>query len=105
MKYGLEVRSPFLDRNLIEFAFKLPTKYKFNSFQTKRILKDIYRPNLGSDIVDRRKKGFGFPLEDLVSKPEALKMLSRNDATLQQLANNTSKKYNLLSLALFQEKA
>jgi asparagine synthase (glutamine-hydrolysing) len=63
MAHALEVRSPFLDKKLIEFAFRLPTALKFDAFRTKKILKDAYRPLLGSEIIDRNKHGFAFPLE------------------------------------------
>ena len=63
MAHGLEVRSPFLDRDLIEFAFSLPTQFKFDSFRTKKILKNAYRFQLGAEITDRAKHGFAFPLE------------------------------------------
>lgn len=62
MYHGLEVRSPFLDKQLSEFVFTLPTNFKFTNWQTKRILKDVYRKYLGSDIVDRKKQGFATPL-------------------------------------------
>ena len=67
MFYGLEVRSPFLDKRLSEFAFRLPTKEKFSAKQTKIILKNAYRTELGTDIVDRSKKGFATPLTAIVS--------------------------------------
>lgn len=63
MSHGLEVRSPFLDKKLIEFAFALPDHFKFDVFRTKKILKDAYRGDLGSEITDRAKHGFAFPLE------------------------------------------
>lgn len=68
MRYGLEVRSPFLDKALSEYAFKLPVGFKFGPRTAKRILKDVYRPLLGTDIVDRRKHGFATPLRPLVEE-------------------------------------
>ncbi len=70
MLTSLEVRSPFLDKNLIEFAFKLPTHYKYTIRNGKKILKDLYRPYLGKGVVDRKKKGFGFPLESFFKSSE-----------------------------------
>ncbi len=67
MLHGLEVRCPFLDKELIEFAFRLPTHFKLTTWKGKRILKDAYREELGSQIVDRPKKGFAFPIETFVN--------------------------------------
>ena len=68
MLFGLEVRSPFLDKQLAEFVFTLPTKYKFSPLKSKVILKDIYRKRLGSEIVDRKKQGFATPLGPVIKQ-------------------------------------
>ena len=68
MRYGLEVRSPFLDKELAEFVFKLPTAFKFSAWETKKCLKDSYRAALGSDIVDRTKHGFATPLTPVIQQ-------------------------------------
>jgi asparagine synthase (glutamine-hydrolysing) len=107
MAHGLEVRSPFLDKRLIEFAFRLPTSLKFDPFRTKKILKDAYRPELGKDITDRAKHGFAFPLEtflasqsvDAISEP--LRKIFP-DAPLRldigDTRNRTSKQFMIFSL-------
>lgn len=41
--FGLENRSPFLDRRIVEFAFSLPDNYKISGWQTKHILREILR--------------------------------------------------------------
>ncbi len=68
MANSLEVRSPLLDRDLSEFVFSLPTSYKFTYRHSKRILKDAYRDELGTTIVDRRKQGFATPLTKTVAE-------------------------------------
>ena len=101
MLHGLEVRSPFLDKELINFCFQLPSEYKVNFFQTKKILKDIYRPQLGSEIIDRTKKGFGFPLETLMNQHDYTKHLPDKFKNLSGLADTASKKYCAFVLSQF----
>jgi asparagine synthase (glutamine-hydrolysing) len=98
MRYGLEVRSPFLDKDLIQSAFTLPSKYKFNQFNSKIILKDLYRNQLTKQIVDRSKKGFGFHLETLVNNPGQFE--KANPLYLGR-ANTISKKFSLIALNEF----
>jgi asparagine synthase (glutamine-hydrolysing) len=63
MAHGLEVRAPFLDRDLVEYAFSLPRHYKLRGTSLKRILRHAARDLLPRDIIDRRKRGFGVPLD------------------------------------------
>jgi asparagine synthase (glutamine-hydrolysing) len=63
MAHGLEVRSPFLDRELVEFALTLPTSARMRGLTLKRVLKDAVRDLLPPDILKRRKRGFGVPLD------------------------------------------
>ena len=62
MANGLEVRCPLLDQEFVEFACKLPTKYKLKGLKTKYLLKKAARGILPDEIIDRRKKGFGIPI-------------------------------------------
>jgi len=59
MVNSLESRAPFLDPEIIKFAFSLP----WNIRRGKRILKDIIADDLGKRFAYRHKKGFGIPLE------------------------------------------
>jgi asparagine synthase (glutamine-hydrolysing) len=68
MAHGLEVRTPFLDKALIEFAFTLPDHFKVTSFETKKILKDTFSVDLGYDFVHRKKQGFALPIENFLNK-------------------------------------
>jgi asparagine synthase (glutamine-hydrolysing) len=63
MAHGLEVRCPFLDQDLIEFAAKLPPRLKLRGMSLKRILKQSVQDLLPSELLDRPKKGFGVPLD------------------------------------------
>jgi len=61
MLHGLEVRSPFLDRDLVQFTMTLPRRFKFNGGQHKVLLKRALAKHLPREILQRRKKGFGIP--------------------------------------------
>lgn len=58
MAYSVEVRSPLLDYELIEFARKLPTEFLYK----KRILKDILFESVPSKLISKKKKGFSVPI-------------------------------------------
>ncbi|MBO4632052.1 MAG: asparagine synthase (glutamine-hydrolyzing) [Lentisphaeria bacterium] len=62
MSASLELRSPFLDWHVIEFATRLPVHYKEHRGYRKRILCDTFAKYLPSGLNRRRKRGFGVPL-------------------------------------------
>jgi asparagine synthase (glutamine-hydrolysing) len=62
MANGLEVRSPLLDREVVDFVCRLPMEYKLKGLKTKYILKQVAEEFLPRNIVYRQKKGFGVPL-------------------------------------------
>jgi asparagine synthase (glutamine-hydrolysing) len=63
MAHGLEGRSPFLDHELMEFAATLPVHLKRRGPQGKHLLKRAVAGLLPPEILDRRKMGFGVPLD------------------------------------------
>jgi len=62
MMVSLEVRSPFLDQDVVEFARRIPHEYKYRRGTTKYLLKAALRGVVPDAVLDRRKKGFGIPL-------------------------------------------
>jgi asparagine synthase (glutamine-hydrolysing) len=62
MAVSLEVRAPFLDPRVAEFAASLPADYKLRGSQSKYILKEAVAPLLPEFVVKRAKKGFGIPV-------------------------------------------
>lgn len=64
MKNSLEVRVPFLDHNVVEFAFNLPSKYKISGGMKKKIVQDTFRDLLPSELYNRPKQGFDVPLKN-----------------------------------------
>lgn len=68
MANSLEVRTPFLDVNLVDYVFSLPASYKINEDGRKRILKDAFKNELPDEIFTRGKKGFEVPLKQWFEK-------------------------------------
>ena len=66
MASSVEVRSPFLDYRIIEFARKLPVKYRFKGSVRKKILRDILAQYIPEKIFDQPEKGFSIPLADWI---------------------------------------
>ncbi|RYU76063.1 asparagine synthase (glutamine-hydrolyzing) [Hymenobacter persicinus] len=62
MANSLEVRPPFLDPNVVNFAFSLPVDSKINADMKKRIVQDAFRPLLPEELYKRPKHGFEVPL-------------------------------------------
>jgi asparagine synthase (glutamine-hydrolysing) len=63
MAHGLEVRSPFLDADLLAYATRLPPRLKARGLSLKRVLKAAVADIVPKEIVDRPKRGFGVPLD------------------------------------------
>ncbi len=61
MAFSLEARAPLLDHRVVEFANAIPTHYKFDKGNTKRILKDILYESVPQALFDRPKSGFTMP--------------------------------------------
>ncbi len=62
MANGLEVREPFLDHRLVDFAFSLPVDYKIDDHLKKKIVREAFHEILPKELYDRPKKGFDVPL-------------------------------------------
>jgi asparagine synthase (glutamine-hydrolysing) len=63
MAHGLEVRTPFLDYELVEWTARLPTALKLKGFEGKHILKTSLEPYLPHEVLYRSKMGFAVPLD------------------------------------------
>ncbi|MBI2030855.1 asparagine synthase (glutamine-hydrolyzing) [Candidatus Kaiserbacteria bacterium] len=80
MAHGLEVRAPFLDREMVEFAFSLPYSYKHHGFTGKYLLKKLMAEKLPKAVIQRPKRGFGIPIGRWLQKeltPLSHELLSR----------------------------
>lgn len=67
MAHSLEVRAPFLDHRIVEFAAQSPVSYKIAGKQGKRILRDSQRHFLPKHVMSNSKKGFNFPISTQLS--------------------------------------
>lgn len=124
MACSLEVRSPFLDRQMVELAASIPSKLKVKRITTKYILKRVAERYLPKQIIYRKKMGFGMPLSKWLRgelKPLVLENLSEeriekegffNYPVIEELLNehfegkkdNSSRIWNLLVFQIWLKK-
>ena len=64
MAHAVEVRPPFLDHRILEFASTLPTDLKIRGARQKYLLKELMKSRLPTSIVQRKKIGFDIPAHD-----------------------------------------
>ena len=67
MAASLEVRVPFLNREMVQFANDLPIGLKLHNFTGKFLLKKMMKGKLPDDIIQRSKKGFNMPVAYWIS--------------------------------------
>ena len=86
MAHSLEVRPPFLDHRIVEFAASLPSNFKLHGSTLKYLLKQLMNGKLPPAILGRKKVGFDIPAHDWfrgVLKPLLL------DTVTEQAVNDT----------------
>ena len=64
MAHSLEVRPPFLDHRVVEFAASLPPSLKIRGSRQKVLLKELMRDKLPASVLQRKKIGFDIPVHD-----------------------------------------
>jgi len=69
MAHSLEVRPPFLDHRIVEFAATLPSSYKIRGSRQKFILKDLMKEKLPASVLNRKKMGFDIPAHQWLRGP------------------------------------
>lgn len=121
MAASIELRVPFIDKEVIQFAMQIPGKYKYQGGQSKNILKKVAEKYLPHDIIYRPKASFGAPIrswisnelkemvDDLLSKQNVekrgffnynvVKTIIDNDR--QRKSDNAYKIYQMLTLELW----
>ena len=68
MMTSLEARAPFLDRDVIEMAFRMPGSLKLKGMTGKHILKRAMKGILPDSILERRKEGFSIPMKNWLKR-------------------------------------
>ncbi len=90
MWHGIEVRVPFLDKQLIELIYSINPAVKYNNQQIKFLLQKSFDNSLPKEIWDRKKQGFVFPFEEWM---KGIKPKNSNNELLHKLQksmlNNT----------------
>lgn len=69
MAHSVEVRPPFLDYRLMEFAATIPGKMKIKNGRSKHILKEAVRGLIPDEVIDRPKEGFVLPIDTWLLDP------------------------------------
>ena len=69
MAHSLEVRPPYLDHRIIEFAASLPDRFKVSGRYQKLILKRLMKSKLPKNVVRRTKTGLDIPTHDWLRGP------------------------------------
>ncbi|MEA3447539.1 MAG: asparagine synthase (glutamine-hydrolyzing) [Bacteroidota bacterium] len=62
MGNSLEVRTPFLDHHVVDFAFSIPFEYKISENTQKHILRDSFSKHIPNNLLQKSKHGFEVPL-------------------------------------------
>lgn len=102
MAYSVEVRSPFLDYRIIEFARNLPVSYRYMPGRKKRILRDILKEYIPEEVFDQPKRGFAVPIGKWI-REELREEFESNllDDFLNQVPNlNVTKFKNMFKMHL-----
>jgi asparagine synthase (glutamine-hydrolysing) len=107
MAHSLEARSPFLDHKVMEFAALLPPNLKLRGMETKFLLKDTLSDIVPQEILQRKKMGFGVPLDvwfrndlkemayDVLLDQKSIERgYFRKEYVLQMLDDHVSKRYD-----------
>jgi asparagine synthase (glutamine-hydrolysing) len=68
MAHHLEARVPFLDHRLVEFGLGLPERFTLGT-NGKRVLRHLHRRSFGRELAERKKRGFGVPVERWLRGP------------------------------------
>ena len=94
MAYSVEVRSPFIDFRVIEFARSLPMSYRYEKGRQKKILRDILKEYIPEEVFDQPKKGFAVPIGDWMRSELKEEFLSAlNDDFLNKVPNLNIEKF------------
>lgn len=95
MHYSLEARFPFLDHEIVELAFRIPSRLKLSGGVGKLILKKVAKKYIHPSCIEMKKKGFGLPAENWIRGPlkdfsvESMKKLALRAVINKNFINRT----------------
>jgi asparagine synthase (glutamine-hydrolysing) len=94
MAVSLETRIPLLDKDIVEFAWRLPNHYKYEDGITKKVLRDVLYKYVPKSLIERPKKGFSIPVATWVKNGElrdwAEELLNESRIKNQGILNPTA---------------
>lgn len=97
MAYSVEVRSPFMDYRVIEFARSLPMSFRYEKGRQKKILRDILKEYIPEEIFNQPKKGFAVPIGGWMRNELKEEFLSAlNDDFLNKVPNLNVNKFKTI---------
>ncbi len=97
MAYSVEVRSPFLDYRIIEFARTLPVSYRYQNGNRKKILRDILKEYIPEQIFNQPKKGFAVPISNWIRNELKVEFTSNlSDSFLHKVPNLNIEKFKFI---------
>lgn len=91
MANGLEIRAPFLTKELAEFCISLPWQFKINESKQKLILRKQYEASWPKMLIERPKQGFGAPIDNWIEQPRFKELI------VELLYNPNKEIYRLLN--------
>lgn len=119
MAHSLELRVPFLDKNVADLASRLPDKFKWRGGTTKYLLREAFKKTIPESTRKRKKLGFPVPIREwlMIDRDDVYKTILENEYIkihmdleyikkiinqhLSKKADNSRKIYTLLMLALW----
>lgn len=84
MAHAVEVRPPFLDHRIVEFAASLPSSFKIHGTRQKVILKELMKDKLPASVLTKKKTGLDIPSHEWLRGPlRALMLNTLNDGVAE----------------------
>jgi len=80
MAHSIESRTPFLDHKLVDTVFSLSPKLRYEDGVTKALLKEIMKPKLSEEILQRKKKGFANPYMEYLLNSKKIDLIKEVNA-------------------------
>ena len=65
-KNYINIKSPFLSKEIIEYSFKIPHNYKYHKKNKKYILKEVLYSYIPKQLIEQKKMGFGSPIRNWI---------------------------------------